>query len=396
MKILFLALNVNIKGTVGDAVHVRELVSNLANLGNEVSLIGEYNLKSDTELLTLKKNKKINIYFNKVFKYNLRIFTDIWNCLKIVHETYPDIIYARCFSCKIGFFLSIIIRRPLIIEVNGISDDEAKILGTYKSHRFSNKIREKFTQIFFKYAKKIVAVTPGIKDELIKRYRIVPDKIVVIPNGANTEIFKPMDQEAMKRTLGFDISKKYVCFVGNLAPWQGIEYLVKAAPPVIKAAPQTRFLIVGDGMMCGSLKKSVKENHLEKYFYFTGKVPYKDVPKYINSSDICVAPFILARNEKIGLSPLKIYEYMACGKPVIGSNINGVGDFLKRSNAGISFNAEKAVELADALIRLLADDDMRDNMGRNGMNIVNEQFSWNKTSKSIIGLCEKAKNSMRV
>lgn len=388
MKILFLALNVNIKGTTGDAVHVRELVHNLAKLGNSISLIGEFNLNSDIELSTIRRNENVQIYYNKKFNAHLPALFDIWNCIKAAKDNYPDIIYNRCFSCKIGYILSKILNRPFIIEVNGIADDEAKLLGIYKNYKYTSIIRKKFRQFFFKSASKIVAVSPGIKEELIKSFQIPSEKIVVIPNGANTELFMPMCQETAKKELGLDISKKYVCFVGNLAPWQGVECLVEAAPLVIENAPETRFLIVGDGMMYIPLQNLVKEYHLEKYFYFTGRIPYDVVPKFINASDICVSPFIRARNEKIGLSPLKIYEYMACGKPVIGSNINGVGDFLEKSNAGISFTAENAVEFSKVLIRLLKDDQMRENMGQNGMKLVNEYFNWNNTAKKIINFCE--------
>ena len=80
------------------------------------------------------------------------------------------------------------------------------------------------------FSDRIIAVTPGIKVNLEKVYNIPEEKIVVVSNGANTSLFKPLEQETCRRELGLDPEIPYVCFVGNLAPWQGVEYLVKAAP----------------------------------------------------------------------------------------------------------------------------------------------------------------------
>src|SRR5690606_2863783 len=142
-------------------------------------------------------------------------------------------------------------------------------------------------------------------------------------------------QEICRKELGLELETPYVCFVGNLAPWQGVEYLVKAAPSILSRFPECHFLIVGDGVMKDNLLKLCRELGVEDKFIFTGVVAYDRVPLYINASDICAAPFILARNAKIGLSPLKLYEYMACGKTVVASNISGVSDVLEASGGGI-------------------------------------------------------------
>jgi glycosyltransferase involved in cell wall biosynthesis len=390
MNILFLAHNINIHSRTGDAIHVCELAENLAALGNYITLVAGSNPYPKLEEKSVIKIPGVNIqYIQKpTFKIpRIRDISTLIFCLRIAKKNPLDIIYERNFSCKIGVLLSKILGIPLIVEINGLVDEEAQMQGKKESslRRRAGRIMR---QLLFRQANRIVAVTQGIKDNLVKSYSINHKAIEVIPNGANINLFKPLDQETVKAELGLIQQYKYVCFVGNLAPWQGVEFLMEAAPLVIEKVPETRFLIVGDGMMYESLQNLVKEYHLEKYFYFMGRISYNVVPKYINASDICVAPFIRARNEKIGLSPLKIYEYMACGKTVVGSNINGVGDFLEKSNAGISFHAENAVELADAIIRLLTDDEMRENMGRNGMKIVNERFSWNNTSKSIVSLCK--------
>ena len=392
MNIIFLALNVNIKARTGDAVHVRELAMNLAKLGHRVSLIAGYSPEQSEELQSLEKHSNVQISYNKnLFKIPFprsRDFSSLWICLKAARKNTPDVIYERSFSPKIGVILSKILRKPLVVEINGIVEEEAKLQGTYINHKFTKNIRMKFRQLFFKSVNKIVAVTPGIKEDLYKRYNIPADKMVVISNGANTDIFRPMDQANVKEELGLEQRSKYVCFVGNLAPWQGVEYLIQAAPLVLKRVPEAKFLIVGDGMMRSELESMVKKLGLQDKFLFTGSIPFEHVPKYINASDVCVAPFIRARNEKIGLSPLKIYEYLACGKPVIGSDIQGIGDFLEKSNMGLSFTPEEYIEFASMVTKLLIDSDLRITMGENARKVVAEKYSWKNTAEMVIKTCE--------
>lgn len=396
MNILFLALNVNIKARTGDAVHVRELVANLAKLGHHVSLIAEHSPEQSDELQSLEKHPNIQISYDKnLFRGQFlrsRDISRLWTCLKIARKNTSDVIYERSFSPKIGMVVSKIMGKPLVVEINGIVEEEAMLLGTHINHGFTNNIRKKFRQLFFKSAKKIVAVTPGIKEELQKIYNISSEKMVVISNGANTELFRPMDQDAVKEELGLGQKSKYVCFVGNLAPWQGVEYLIQAAPIVLEKVTEAKFLIVGDGMMRVEWGNMVKKMNLQDKFIFTGGVPFADVPKYINASDVCVATFTRNRNEKIGLSPLKLYEYMACGKPVVGSDIEGVGDFLEDSNVGISFISEDYIGFAHAIIKLLLDSELIGTLGKNGRETVVEMYSWKNTAEMVIKTCESVSN----
>ena len=133
-----------------------------------------------------------------------------------------------------------------------------------------------------------------------------------------------------------DANYKYVCFVGHLAPWQGVEYLIKSSPYILNKCPNTKFVIVGEGPKFDELVKLVNHLNISQNYLFTGYVNYETVPLYINASNICVAPFVIERNERIGLSALKLYEYLACGKPVVASKITGIEELLSASNGGIS------------------------------------------------------------
>ena len=127
---------------------------------------------------------------------------------------------------------------------------------------------------------------------------------------------------------------------------------------------------------------------LSDKFTFTGRIPYERVPLYINAADVCVAPFIKERNSKIGLSALKTYEYLACGKPIVASSISGVKDLIESSGGGISVTPENPDELATAVVRLLSNENTRALMGENGRRYVVENHSWDGVARNILDMCK--------
>jgi glycosyltransferase involved in cell wall biosynthesis len=127
---------------------------------------------------------------------------------------------------------------------------------------------------------------------------------------------------------------------------------------------------------------------LSDKFTFTGRLPYEQVPLYINAADVCVAPFIKERNSKIGLSALKTYEYLACGKPIVASSIPGVQDLIESSGGGIPVTPEDPEKLAAAIVRLLSDEKARAAMGKKGRRYVVENHSWDGVARKVLKICK--------
>jgi glycosyltransferase involved in cell wall biosynthesis len=216
----------------------------------------------------------------------------------------------------------------------------------------------------------------------------------VVENGANIDLFKPMNKEDALKKLNLDPASKYVCFVGHLAPWQGVEYLIKSSPFVLSKCPNTKFIIVGDGPKIDELKELANTLNISSNYIFTGYVNYEKVPVYINASNVCVAPFVIERNDKIGLSALKIYEYLACGKPVISSKIKGIEELLSTSNGGISVTPEDVDDLGKNIVKLLQDDTLCENMGTYGYKYIKDHHSWKAAASNVENIsCKVISNS---
>jgi len=401
LKILFLDMVWPLYLADGSLIHRYELVSNLARLDNEIHIF-------TTDKTFLSDISNIHCHYvppGSFFSLTVNYFKRYLGLLS--SETF-DVLYTR--NPNFGFLSGVCCKsrfKEMVYELNGIPEDESSLFRTKNeegsSSRQGNKEGFSFSKAYstvqsriklfilnkaLKFSDRIIAVTPGIKSNLEKVFCIPGEKIIVVSNGANTSLFKPLDQRACRKELNLDPEICYICFVGNLAPWQGIEYLVKAAPSLISRFPECRFLIVGDGVMKNELLKLSRELGVEDKFIFTGVVPYDRVPIYINASDVCAAPFIFARNAKIGLSPLKLYEYMACGKPVVASNISGVSDALEASKGGIPVLPENPDALSEAILKLLENPDLRIKLGLKGLSYVTENYSWYSVAKQVDRVCK--------
>ncbi len=375
----------------GSNVHAIEVFNNLQNLGVDTFLFSK-----SSKTGNLKKRENIieipSTHFDFPFANYLNII--IYQISLLTHLIYysiklrPDLFYTRLAGNSIApAVVSSLLRISQVGEINGITIDEMEIQG---ASRFKMRLAQFLENINFATCKKLVAVTDGVKQRLVDLYAIPESQVVVINNGANTKLFSPMDRIKAKSELKLDNSLQYVCFVGNLIYWQGVEYLIKASPLILKKYPNTRFLVVGDGVMKEELMQLADDlGSLDKVL-FVGRVPYEKVPVYINASDICVAPFIRERNSKIGLSALKTYEYLACGKPLIASRIPGVKELIESSGGGISVRPEDPEELSTAVIKLLPDENTRNQMGKKGRKYIIENHSWESVARKVRDICKQA------
>ena len=378
MNIIFYAWALD--GLAGNSIHICELSRNLLGLGHNVTVIVEpKDTKYECGGIEVKYVEYINVRMLGMISFELHAFL-AGLFIAIRQKTRPDIIYMRhslFFNC--GYFLSKLLRIPVITEVNGLIVDESRLRES-KSNRLIDRI-ERFN---LARTDKFIAVTSRLKQVLMKEYDIAESKITVVQNGANTRLFKPIDTFKTRRELNLANDCNYVCFAGGLAPWQGVEYLIHAAPRILKEILDTKFLIVGDGPKKQELVELAEKTGVSDNFIFTGTVPYEEVPKYINASDVCVVP---KRPLKSGYSPLKLYEYMACGKPVVASRLEGF-EILEKQKAGILVEPENPEDLAKAIIKLLEDKKLREEMGGNGREYVVKNHSWENVAKKVAEVCE--------
>ncbi|MBA7676154.1 D-inositol 3-phosphate glycosyltransferase [subsurface metagenome] len=306
----------------------------------------------------------------------------------VKHRERFDVIYRRHNAINSECLLSKLFGIPLVKEVNGF---EVDLQEDGDSSSLRARILGRIERFTMSKADRFIVVTSKLKKALHRDYGIPEDKIVVIGNGANVDLFQPMDVVKARAELNLSQSDYYVCLVGsNLLPYQGTGRIIRAAPFLLERFPHTRFLIVGGTV--DSVKRelidTVDKAGLGDKFIFTGLVPYQQVPLYINASDVCI---VLQKGflRKSGSSPLKLCEYMACEKPVVASRTYG-SEFLEVNNSGLLVNSESPEEIAGAIARLLESKELRTDMGKNGRRYVVENRSWQIVAKRTAQVCQDA------
>jgi len=363
-------------------VHIMEVVNNLNELNCDVTLftprMREYHQKTSVGIKYLKIINKPVLW---VVSYEITLFFSLFY---FILKEKPDVIYVRQSDSILSpFLVSNLLRVPIVIENNGDLEKEARLQGCSILRIKGLNIIEK---ICYRIASKIITITPMIKKTISTKYNINPHKIIVIHNGVNTILFKPLNLNKVRVEQRLSDDSYYVGYIGNLAVWQGVEYLIKSLPYVLKKNPKVKCLIVGDGIEKSKLEILTKQLKLEKNIIFMGNIPYYIIPKYINAFDICVAPFIKARSG--GTSPLKLYEYLSCGKPVIASNIRGVSDLLK--DLVVIFKPEDEKDLAAKVIKLIESPGLRKQLGEQGRSFVLRGHSWKDVAYKISKILQEA------
>lgn len=398
MNILFCS---PVKGGRGSyPTHVYEVLTGLSKLGHNIVLLGRNQLESSGEIGpvqqqslwtrakgALSRSRILRPFKGEVgillsFPREIRIFASVFVTM-IKRRNEIDIIYRRHGLFHSEYFLAKLFKIPSVQELNGIEVDIVRAGNGMSA--ISLRIIDWIERFYMSKADKIIVITSKLKQVLHDDYHIPEDKIVVIQLGANINLFKPMDATKARRELNLNQGENYICAAGSLVRYQGHEHLIKSAPLVLAECPNSRFLIVGDGPMREELIDLVEQLGCSDQFIFPGSVPYKQVPLYINASDVCVAP---KRPLISGYSPQSFYEYLACGKPVIATRTHGF-ELLEENNAGLLVNPENPQEFANAVIKLLQDESLRNQMGKNGRKYVVENHSWKIVAKRVAEVFEQ-------
>jgi glycosyltransferase involved in cell wall biosynthesis len=373
----------------GAQIHRIEVAKNLSQIGHDVYVtsIENENLDLNGMIVNPIVDKKPYLIF--ILNYIIQL-------INIIKRDDIDIIITRSIGPGVvALILRELGKTKLIFEENGIvheeflmQKDSTKFLGGL-SFDLKAKIIKSIDLLVARRSDAIYAVTPEIKNYLVQNGVDIRN-VYVIGNGANTNLFRPMMDAApmnhLKERYGIENHDRVVIFVGSIEPWQGLNYLIWSAKIIINKYPNIKFMIVGDGSKKEDLMNLSEKLGVSNNFIFTGAVPYEDVPKYINISDICVAPFVSERNESTGLSPLKIFEYLSCGKPVISSRMPNL-EFIENQNVGLLVEPENSEELAKAIIEILKNGSSIEEMGRNGREYVVRYHSWKAVASELSSIC---------
>ncbi len=194
----------------------------------------------------------------------------------------------------------------------------------------------------------VLSVSEALKAEMVNRLNVSPQRVTVIPNGIEEEIFYPRDRNEMREVLGLEKQCQIAVCVARLEPVKGIDILVHAFARIRRDG--RLLVIIGDGEEMSRMKSLVEELGLSRSVLLLGSKPHDEIPDWINAADLLILP---SRTEGW---PNTLMEAFSCGKPVVASRIGGVPEIINSPMLGIMTNPGDAEDLARGIEEGLARD----------------------------------------
>jgi glycosyltransferase involved in cell wall biosynthesis len=220
----------------------------------------------------------------------------------------------------------------------------------------------------------VIAVSPYVKDLIGE---MTQSKIYVVSNG--------VDFEDVENIRQYQLGRHIIFYVGMLEKRKGVDILIRAISIIKKEIPDAHLFIAGIGEEEINLKNLVKELDIEDNVKFLGFISEEEKYSYYKSTDLCVFP---SRFEWFGIILL---EAMACGKPIVASNVGGIPYVVEDGKTGLLFESENVDDLAEKIITLLKDKELRDKMGKAGKGRVKE-FTWEKVAERTVEVYKEIMN----
>lgn len=234
------------------------------------------------------------------------------------------------FSVPTNGFQTIVLAKRRKIPVLYRSLDVSHQIVPNPLLRFPTMMLEKFV---YKYSDKISAITHKLIEYVI-RNGAKPENCSFLPTGADADIFyyRPKDRQLLEK-YGLSEKDLILLFSGTLYHFSGLKEIICAIPSRLSEIPNLKLLLVGGGEQYEELKQLVSELGLQDRVILTGFVDYREVPLHINVADICINPFVINDITNV-IFPSKVYQYLACEKPVLATKLSGMLDIFPPDDQG--------------------------------------------------------------
>jgi len=364
-----------------EGIHIREIVLALRALGHDVlvvALAGDptQRMRATTSSRLARFRRLIPAIGYEIAELGYNV-VGYRRLIDAARDFKPDFVYDRyniystaaaCAARKADI--------PLLLEVNTIAYE--RTVDDYLRLKFP-RLAERYEKRIFESADRIFAVSAPLKTHLTSRIHINAAKIIVLPNGADPDVFTPsIDGTGVRRRFGIHGSL-VVGFVGILRPWHGVDLLLDAFQQLRSTCSSAHLLIVGDGPIQDQLAERSRVLGVSSHVTFTGRLSHQEVIAHIAAMDLAVSP-----HATFYASPMKILEYMAMAKAIVAPALDNIRDILSDGETGFLFEPGSSSALAAAMRRLAEDGTLRRRLGEKARHRVIEQFNWRRNAACIV------------
>lgn len=293
----------------------------------------------------------------------LQMLRDIKPEIVHTHSTKGGIV-GRAAAAKLGI--------PAVHTVHGASFHRGQPGFGYRVAVAAEKWAHRRCQ-------KVISVCDAMTDQYVAAGLGPREKYITIYSGMEVEPFlnPPRPREEVRRELGLKPEHVVIGKVARLFALKGHEYVIRAAPEVVRRHPQVRFLFVGDGIFRERFETEIARAGLREHFVFTGLVPPEKIAELIAAMDVVVHTSL-----REGLARV-LPQGLIAGKPVVSYDIDGAREVAMPGETGYLLPPESVDELSDALCELAADADLRERLGQTGRERFTDQFRHETMTRRI-------------
>ena len=370
---------VHVFGRKGAAIHVREVIRALAERGVTVELFAlslggdppddlagvRVHAYADDPIGPLEDRERACLAANKALHDAL----DRSGPFDLVYERYSMWSYGGMEWARDR-------RVPGILEVN------SPLIEEQAAHRelHDRAGADRASRRTFLAATAIVAVSRDVAG-YVERFPEARGRVHVIPNGVDPTRFSPERVPTLPKSgAAFNIG-----FAGSLKPWHDLPLLLESFAAFRERHADAHLLVIGDGPERQRLEDETVRWGLDAAVTFVGSVAHEDVPGFLTSMDIAVAPYPA---DATYFSPLKVYEYMAAGRPIVASRVGQLAELLRDGVDAILVEPDDSKALATAFERLYANPELRSRLGSSARSRAVKDFTWDSVVDRILALAQ--------
>lgn len=393
MKILY---NHRTQGAGAEGIHIQGIVLALRSLGHLVTVIGPLGeeISSSTETTTSpvqsgdsKKRSFLKkfAHFTPEFLYELvEVAYNVFNYFKLsksVKASSPDLIYERY---SLFLFSTVLLAKhtntKVILEIN----DSAFVPRVRPL--FFQKIAQRLERWAVQNCHGVVCISERFL-EILQDSDVIPQRTTICPNAVDPSQFELSEENLSAAT---DTAQERMTFgyVGAFVYWHGIMEFLQEYLPRLAEAPDIRIKLVGEGVLYQAARDLVKEYNAEDYVEFTGRVAHSEILNHYQLMDAGILP-----NSNDYGSPMKLFESMAAGAPMLAANYPPIAEIIVDAKNGWLFEAGDYRAMVDRMFSLAGKYQEVTNASLSARRCVLENHLWIHNAESALGLITKSENS---
>lgn len=299
----------------------------------------------------------------------------------------PDVIIATSPQLLVGlagWWLAFARQIPFVFEVRDLWPESLTAVGLGNPDSLLHHTLAAVAKFLYERSDRIVVVTPAFKQRLIEDWRVPAEKISIVENGVETDMFAPAPEAAnqsLRKQLGVE-GQFLVSYVGTMGNAHGLETLLDAATQLQRQNSNVLFLLVGEGAEKGRIKTLAQSRNLANV-RFLDQQPREKIPAFISASDVCLV--LLKKTDVFKtVIPTKMLEFMSCARPVILGVEGQARQIVEEAEAGLAIEPENAEALVRAIQRLAGNRELGMALGQKGREHILRHFSRGRTSEKYI------------